>query len=113
MADRIRPWGGAGRPTAPGRRVEMDKDTADQLLQAVRECGEYTPEQIAAAETARAAGGDTPVVVDALQAAGVLTAYQARKVRIGRTNELLFGPFLVIDKIGEGGMGKVYKAVHV
>jgi len=91
----------------------MDKDTADQLLQAVRGCGQYTPEQVAAAEQAMAAGGDPATTSDALQTAGVLTPYQARKVRGGRTGELLFGPFLVLDKIGEGGMGKVYKAVHI
>src|SRR5687767_5962733 len=91
----------------------MDKDTANQLLQAVRECGQYTPAQIAAAEKAVAAGGDAAALADTLQTAGVLTTYQARKIRVGRAGELLFGPFLIFDKIGEGGMGKVYKAVHV
>ena len=56
----------------------------------------------------------SPVVVaETLFTAKILTAYQARKIRVGRAAELLFGPFLVLDKIGEGGMGKVYKAVHV
>jgi serine/threonine-protein kinase len=91
----------------------MDKDTTDQLLQAVRECGQYTPAQIAAAEAALAAAGGAASAAESLLSAGVLTAYQARKVRIGRAAELLFGPFFVLDKIGEGGMGKVYKAVHV
>src|SRR5262245_14682300 len=91
----------------------MDTDTVNQLLQAVRGCGQYTPGQCAAAEAAVAAGGSPTPVADALQSAGVLTIYQARKIRIGRAAELLFGPFLVLDKIGEGGMGKVYKAVHV
>jgi serine/threonine-protein kinase len=91
----------------------MDKDTASQFLQAVRECGQFTPGQIAAAEKALAAEGDPTSVIEGLQNAGVLTPYQARKIRNGRAAELLFGPFLVFEKIGEGGMGKVYKAVHV
>jgi tRNA A-37 threonylcarbamoyl transferase component Bud32 len=90
----------------------MDKETADQLLQALRDCGLYAPEQVAAAERAVATGGDATRLSEELFTAGVLTAYQARKVKIDRANEILFGPYLILDKIGEGGMGKVYKAVH-
>ena len=90
----------------------METDTTPQLLTALRDCGLYTPEQVAAAERTFAAAGDDARLAAELQAAGLLTAYQARKVKAGRTAELLFGPFLVLDKIGEGGMGKVYRAVQ-
>jgi serine/threonine-protein kinase len=89
----------------------MDADTIQQLLLALRESGLYTPEQLAAAERT-AATGDAAQLAESLQAAGVLTPYQFRKIRIGRTTDLLFGPYLILDKIGEGGMGKVYRAAQ-
>src|SRR4051812_30076028 len=41
----------------------------------------------------------------------VLTQYQAEKIKEGRT-KLNLGPYTVIDFIGQGGMGQVFKAVH-
>ncbi len=42
---------------------------------------------------------------------GVLTQYQANQLRDGRT-KLTLGPYLITDFIGQGGMGRVFKAVH-
>ena len=41
----------------------------------------------------------------------VLTAYQADQLLAGRT-KLNLGPYIVTDWIGQGGMGRVYKAMH-
>jgi serine/threonine protein kinase len=42
----------------------------------------------------------------------VLTPYQAAALYQGKGKELLVGPYVVLDKIGTGGMGIVFKAVH-
>ena len=44
---------------------------------------------------------------------GWLTEYQAYQVLKGRGKELVLGPFRLLDRLGEGGMGQVFKAVHV
>ncbi|VTR98376.1 serine/threonine protein kinase [Tuwongella immobilis] len=39
-----------------------------------------------------------------------ITLFQGRKLFHGRGHELNIGPYLLLDKLGEGGMGRVYKA---
>jgi len=41
-----------------------------------------------------------------------LTKLQAAAVVKGKTRNLIFGDYIVIDKIGSGGMGQVFKARH-
>jgi serine/threonine protein kinase len=42
----------------------------------------------------------------------LVTLYQAHKILAGRQEELVVGPYIIVNKIGEGGMGKVYRATH-
>lgn len=47
-----------------------------------------------------------------LVAEGKLTPFQAEEVGHGRANQLVLGNYLVLSRIGEGGMGTVFKALH-
>ena len=43
---------------------------------------------------------------------GNITAYQADKFRMGLSADICFGEYLVMDKLGQGGMGTVLLAKH-
>ncbi len=55
---------------------------------------------------------DVQQLARALVQHGKLTKYQAQAVYEGKTKGLVFGEYVVLDKLGEGGMGVVLKARH-
>jgi serine/threonine protein kinase len=43
---------------------------------------------------------------------GWMTDYQFEQLSAGLGRELVIGPYIVLDRIGQGGMGQVFKARH-
>src|SRR3954453_747134 len=43
---------------------------------------------------------------------GLLTAYQANLVLTDRVRDLLLGPYILLERLGRGATGDVYKARH-
>ena len=59
-----------------------------------------------------AQAGNDRALAQELVLKGVLTRFQGERLLAGRTGGFVVGPYVVTDKIGVGGMGRVYKAVH-
>jgi len=51
-------------------------------------------------------------IARALVDMGLLTKFQAELLMAGRTSGFVLGQYRILDQIGQGGMGRVFKAVH-
>jgi response regulator RpfG family c-di-GMP phosphodiesterase/serine/threonine protein kinase len=56
---------------------------------------------------------DLRALLPALVTHGILTQYQADRIEAGKTFGLVLGNYRVLNRIGAGGMGVVFKAEHV
>lgn len=53
---------------------------------------------------------EPPALAEYLISQGILSPFQAERILSGKTQGLLLGPYVLIDTIGQGSMGQVYKA---
>src|SRR5262249_44424493 len=59
---------------------------------------------------AREFGSDIESLTRSLSRTGLATAYQSAAISQGKARGLIVGDCLILDKLGQGGMGVVFKA---
>src|SRR4051794_25676262 len=89
----------------------MQLESAEDVLEALRESGLFAPSEFdTLLGEISALRGDVRALLIHLFKRDRVTRYQLGKVINGRSTDLFIGPYVITDRLGAGGMGKVYRA---
>jgi serine/threonine-protein kinase len=91
----------------------MSVPSPSELLAFLQEHGFLTPSQVQELGGVHSSKfADSRALAGMLVAREWLTAYQANELLQGRGTNLLVGPYRLMDRLGQGGMAQVFRALH-
>ena len=92
--------------------VGNDQDFSVAFLEQLRQSRLLSGEQLDRFTARFAEGESAQLLAGALIEEGVLTRYQAKQLWAGKSRGLVLGQYRVLDELGKGGFGQVFKARH-
>jgi len=90
----------------------MPIDRVDTLLQTLEESDLLTPGQLEECRATQGNFADTKALARHLLQRDWLTPYQVNHVLQGKADELFLDNYVLLDRVGQGGMGQVFRARH-
>ena len=104
-----------GNDPSVGHPGQQEGPGVQEFVRSVADCGLMTVAEVRVfLDSLPKASRPTTAeqLAQALYTHGRLTRYQAQSVCQGKTHGLVVGNYVVLDRLGKGGMAEVYKARH-
>ncbi|MGE3808074.1 MAG: serine/threonine-protein kinase, partial [Gemmataceae bacterium] len=88
----------------------MAKSPASEFVAAVRQSQVLEPDQLDELAALAAKVNDPRELARQAMKHNWLTPYQVNQISLGKGSDLVLGQYLLLERLGEGGMGQVFKA---
>jgi WD40 repeat protein/serine/threonine protein kinase len=110
----VLPGGAQPRRAAPASAATQPLSSCAEFLETLRREQFVGRAQLSELLVADMQGrlADAHALASDLLRRGWLSAFQVNRLLQGRSSELIVGPYVLVDRLGEGGAGQVFKAWH-